>query len=99
MSANRSGESRISGMEEKGGSWRRRLMIVPPVVMGAIVLVAFARDKAAPVQIERAEIARPARVVEVAALPVAARATSFGTVRPDRMWVAIAQVGGIVVEI
>jgi membrane fusion protein, multidrug efflux system len=99
MSANRSGESRISGMEAKGGSWRRRLMIVPPVVMGALVLIAFARDKAAPVQIERAEIARPARVVEVAALPVAARATGFGTVRPDRMWVAIAQVGGIVVEI
>ena len=74
-------------------------MIVPPVVMGALVLVAFARDKAAPVQIERAEIARPARVVEVAALPVAARATGFGTVRPDRMWIAIAQVGGIVVEI
>ncbi|QQP89750.1 hypothetical protein IGS68_00195 [Skermanella sp. TT6] len=98
MSASRPGENRVPAPGATGRSWWRRLLILPPILLGAFVFFSFARDKAAPVQVERAETARPARVIEVAALPVAPRATGFGTVRPDRVWTAIAQVGGTVVE-
>ena len=72
----------------------RILLIIPPLVIGIVVLMMAKGGKQAPPKIEKQETARVARVVEAPAVAFAPVATGFGEARPAQVWTAVAQVSG-----
>jgi len=78
--------------------WRKTL-IVPPLLLGVILMAAMAGGKTPPQRASTAEQARPARVISVPAVDLLPRATGFGQVTPEHVWQAVAQVAGRVVEV
>lgn len=77
----------------------RKLLIFPPIVLGVLVLLWMAAGKQPPPQTERGEPARSVRVIEAPLLELIPKAEGYGTVRPARVWTAVAQVAGRVIEI
>ena len=77
----------------------RKLLILPPIVLGALVLLWMAEGRQPPAQAERGEPARTVRVIEAPLLELIPKAEGYGPVRPARVWIAVAQVAGRVVEI
>jgi len=78
--------------------WRKAL-VVPPVLLGVVLMAAMAGGKAPPQRIEAAEAARPARIIQVPAVDLLPRASGFGQVTPEHVWQAVAQVAGRLVEV
>lgn len=78
---------------------RRALLMLPPLALGVLVLAWMAAGRQAPVRAERAEPIRAVRVVEVLQLDLVPRVEGYGAVQPARVWTAVAQVAGRVVEI
>ncbi len=76
----------------------RRLLIVPPLAAGLAVLVYFARDDAGPDSTPLREVARPVRVIAVPIVDLVPRARGYGQVQPGRVWEAVAEVGGRILE-
>ncbi len=72
----------------------RKLLFIPPLALGVAVLVWTMKNRPEPVRNPPAEEVRAVRVIEIRPLTVLPRARGFGTVRPDRVWTAVAQVGG-----
>ncbi|MEQ9334774.1 efflux RND transporter periplasmic adaptor subunit [Thalassobaculum sp.] len=72
----------------------RKLLILPPVVLGALVLAAVVATRGEPAREPAGETAARVRVLEVAAMPFVPRLTGYGTVAPGRSWSAVAQVAG-----
>src|SRR5919106_2384231 len=85
-------------MTERGRAWAKRLMIVPPVALGVAVLVWQWNRGAAPEQGAIEEVSRAVRVIEAAPVDFVPRAIGYGTVQPGRVWEAVAQVAGKVLE-
>ncbi len=89
------------------GNWRGRLpawknvwrglLILPPVLIGVAVLVFVVTNRPAPARKAPEETALAVRVLTVQPLTLHPRVRGFGTVRPVRVWNAIAQVGGKVI--
>lgn len=80
-------------------TWKRRLWIVPPLVIGALAIVAAPMIKSKPAQVAPQERAVKVRAIKVTPLDVVARAVGYGTVKPARSWEAVAEVAGQVVWI
>ncbi|MQX38510.1 efflux RND transporter periplasmic adaptor subunit [Roseospira navarrensis] len=79
--------------------WRKTL-VVPPVVVGVLLILVLAGGKAPPVRADGAtETARAARIITVPEVALVPRATGFGQVRPQDVWQAVAQVAGRVVAV
>ncbi|MCP4409340.1 MAG: efflux RND transporter periplasmic adaptor subunit [Gammaproteobacteria bacterium] len=76
----------------------RQLLIVPPIALGIAVLVWAVSGKAPPTKSERGEPARKARIVEAKKLDLVPNAEGYGVVKPAKVWTAVAQVAGQVVE-
>lgn len=76
-----------------------RLLVVPPILIGVGVLVWLTSAKQPPALKSEVEVARAVRVVEVDAVDLTPVAEGFGTVQPARVWTAVAEVAGRVVEI
>ncbi len=77
----------------------KRLLFLPPVLIGVVVVVIMARS---PQKAERKppqEQARDLRVIEVPAVEVVPRVIGYGTARPARVWRAVSEVGGRVLEL
>ena len=85
-------------MTERGWEWAKRLLILPPVALGVAVLVWQLNRDAAPEQGAIEEVSRAVRVIEVAPVDFVPRALGYGTVQPRRVWQAVAQVAGKVIE-
>ena len=77
----------------------RKLLLFPPIVVGALVVLWMAAGREPPVQAERGEPVRTVRVIEAPLLQLIPKAEGYGPVRPARVWTAVAQVAGRVVEI
>ena len=77
----------------------RKLLILPPIVLGATVLAAMVASSGGPAREPAGETAARVRVLEVAAMPFVPRLTGYGTVVPGRSWSAVAQVAGRVARI
>ncbi len=82
---------------DRPSRWRK-LLVLPPIVLGVLVLLWMAGGKQPPAQAERGEPARTVRVIEAPLLELIPKAEGYGPVRPARVWTAVAQVGGRVVE-
>ena len=75
----------------------RRLLILPPIVIGAVVLVLMARNRQEPEQRQISESARVLRVIEAPRTVVVPRAVGYGTAQPGDVWSAVTEVKGQVV--
>jgi membrane fusion protein, multidrug efflux system len=81
-----------------GSPWRK-LMFVPPAAVGALVLWYVVANRAPPAQVAPAELSRSVRVISVEPTAVVPRIRGYGTVKPAKSWVGVAQVGGRVAYI
>ena len=77
----------------------RKLMILPPIAIGVLVLLFMVAGKQPPVQAERGEPTRTVRVIEVPLVELAPMAEGYGQVKPARIWAAVSQVAGRVTYI
>jgi len=78
---------------------RRRLLILPPIAIGIVILLWMTVGKQPPARVENTELARMVRVVEAPVIELIPMAEGYGPVRPARVWTAVAQVAGRVIEI
>ena len=76
----------------------KKLLIVPPLVIGLAILVAVIGSGEGPRQSPPHEAARKVRVIAVPTVALVPRALGYGSVRPEFVWEAVAEVGGQVVE-
>lgn len=76
-----------------------RWLILPPIAIGIAILVWMAYDRQPPVQADHGETARTVRVIEAPTVELVPTAEGYGPVRPARVWKAVAQVAGRIVEI
>jgi membrane fusion protein, multidrug efflux system len=74
--------------------WLTRLLLIPPIVVGALVLVLMIAGREPPERRAPEERALPVRVVEAPSVAVTPRAVGYGEVAPARRWEAVAEVPG-----
>lgn len=85
-------------MSGRSREWLKRLLIVPPLLLGVLVLVWQFRSETRPQQREPEEMSRAVRAIAARPVVFVPRATGYGTVRPGRVWEAVAQVSGKIIE-
>lgn len=76
----------------------RRWVLLLPLVLGIIVLMLLIRSRQTPEQAPPGEIPRAMRVMPVPSVTLLPQVEGFGTVEPDTLWEAVAQVSGTVIE-
>ncbi len=77
--------------------WGRRALVIPPIVIGFLLIVILGGSRQPPSLANTEEPARLARVIEVPLVNLVPTATGYGPVQPAEVWSAIAQVSGRVV--
>ena len=77
----------------------RILWVMPPIVVGIVVLLWLVSGKQPPTKTARGEPTRTVRVIEALQLDLVPTAEGYGPVEPARVWAAVSQVTGRVVEI
>lgn len=80
-------------------TWAKRLLIVPPVLAGLALLAWIVAGREPPERAVAEERVRSVRVIEVPEVRLVPRAIGQGLVVPGRIWQAVAQVDGRVVEV
>ncbi len=78
--------------------FHRRIMILPPILAGAMILYAVVYQRESPQQETIPEASRPLLVIEVPQGTVVPRVLGFGNARPGDIWSAVAEVKGRVIE-
>ena len=73
---------------------RRRLLILPPLIIGISAIVLAPMIKSKPQKIAVAERTTQVRTMTVPSLAVVPHAVGYGTVKPSRTWEAVAEVAG-----
>ena len=81
------------------GEFARRLLIVPPVVIGVTIFVLFYMNRQSPTKKPVKEARRTLRVIKVSPVDVVPRVIGHGTAEPGEIWRAIAEVNGRVVSV
>lgn len=79
--------------------WAKRLLILPPVLAGVAVLAWIVAGREPPVRAPAEERVRTVRVIEVPEVRAVPQAIGQGLVAPGRIWEAVAQVDGRVIEV
>ena len=77
----------------------RKFLIVPPILIGAAVLAYFVSQRQQPEIKPPEERARFVRIIEAPQVAVVPRVLGYGTVSPEKVWNAAAQVSGEVVYV
>ncbi len=77
----------------------KKLLLLPIVGLGVLAVVLMVKGKKAPEVRGPEELATTVRVVEVPRLTVRPHAIGYGEARPGRVWQAVPQVGGRIVEL
>ncbi len=85
-------------MLETANPWWKRLLLIPPLALGVILLLIQMRGREAPEQAPPAELVRAVRTITAERTPFVPRAVGYGQVQPGTVWNAVAQVGGRVIE-
>jgi hypothetical protein len=78
---------------------RQRLLIIPPIVAGVLIIVVLAALRSGPERIDLGEQAVSVRVLTAREMDVVPRALGYGEARPAREWQAVAEVNGKIIEI
>ncbi|PNI00357.1 efflux RND transporter periplasmic adaptor subunit [Vibrio diazotrophicus] len=78
-------------------SWIQRLLIVPPLVLGGIVLFVAPSMKAEPPKTEQAGGTKVVRVIKIKPLVIQPSVIGYGYTRPAQEWQAQAEVEGRVI--
>ncbi len=81
-------------MVDRKMGWGRKLLIVPPVIAGGLVLALVIANKKPPLQVPAVERATLVRAITVEKMAVVPRVLGYGTVKPARVWNAVSQVSG-----
>ncbi len=79
--------------------WKRRILILPPIILGIVILVLVIKNKKAPEQIAAVEQSRAVRVITLSPTGVVPRILGYGIVEPGRVWNAVAQVSGRIIKV
>ena len=74
----------------------KKLLILPPIILGILVLMFMISGKEPPAKTDIAEPTRTVRVVEVPVVSLAPMAEGYGPVKPARVWTAVSRVAGTV---
>lgn len=77
----------------------KRLLIIPPILIGVLAIFWAKSGREPPALTEQGEPTRTVRVIEAPAVDLVPVAEGFGTVEPGRVWSAVAQVKGRIVEV
>ncbi len=75
----------------------KRLLILPPILAGAMLIAWQISGRPAPEQSQPSETARPIRFIVAAAGDYVPRALGYGYVKPGKVWEAVAEVAGKIV--
>ena len=86
-------------MFEKRKKLLKRLLIIPPLIIGIAVVIWQVNNKQGPQQEPVQESAKKVRVMTVAEMSVVPRALGFGNVAPGMIWQAVTEISGQIVEI
>ena len=76
----------------------KRLLILPPIVVGAAALAYVVSTRMTPDREPASEITTRVTVVAAQQLDVVPRALGFGTVQPQAVWQAVAEVQGRIID-
>lgn len=76
-----------------------RWLFLPPVLVGAVVLVGLLRNRTGPEKHTPAELTRTLRVIGVPQVALVPRVFGYGTAQPGDVWNAVAEVRGRVVGV
>ena len=76
-----------------------KLLIFPPLMIGAAVLWYAVVMRTPPARAPAGEVARSVRVITLAPMDVSPGLVGFGSVRPENVWTGVSQVSGRIVEL
>ena len=85
-------------MKASGRSFSKKLLIIPPVALGMALLLWLTSGRQPPQLADRGEPMRSVRVIEAPLVDIVPVAKGYGPVAPARVWNAVAQVAGRIVE-
>lgn len=77
----------------------KRTLIIPPILIGIGAIIWLTSGREPPTEKPQTELARAVRVIEARAIDFAPTAEGFGTVAPARVWSAVAEVAGRIIDI
>ena len=72
----------------------RKLLIVPPIMLGVFVVWWFVSQRQPPQTIAPQEEIRNVRIIQATRTDLVPTVTGFGTVQPEKTWQAVAQAAG-----
>lgn len=75
----------------------RRLLIIPALVLGILLLVILVKIKKQPAVVDLAERVTPVRIIAAKPMRVVPRALGYGYIQPVQTWEAVAEISGKVV--
>jgi len=78
---------------------RRLWLFLAPVIVGALVFAFAIQTRSLPLQLPAQERPSSVRTITLTPVTLIPRAIGYGNVRPGRVWQAVAEVAGKVVEI
>lgn len=79
-------------------TWLKRLMILPPILLGGAVLAFLVTGREPPARTVAGETTQPVRTIAMEPLAFVPRAIGYGTVEPGTVWEAVAEIPGTVIE-
>jgi len=77
----------------------RALWVIPPVALGILVFMFMAGEKQAPQKAQQGEPAYAVRTITAPMVDLVPQAEGYGAVRPAKVWTAVAQVSGRIIEL
>jgi RND family efflux transporter MFP subunit len=78
--------------------WLLKLLLIPPLALGALAVVWLVISREAPERHPPVERAVAVRVMEVPEVAVVPRALGHGVIEPSRVWEGVAEIGARVIE-
>jgi len=78
-------------------NWRKA-WIIPPLIIGIAFFMFMKSGKQPPEKVEDLEQARAVRIVQAAKVNLSPMTEGYGVVQPARVWTAVAQVNGRIIE-
>ncbi len=87
------------GEKNMATSWKRRILILPPIILAVLLLALVIKNKKAPEQVKAIEQSRSVRTIAITPTSVVPRILGYGVVEPGRVWNAVAQVSGRIIKV